>query len=401
MNDLESRIRDAFRGHEADAPQFDASDARSVADRTRRRQILNVAGAGIVGLAVVVALSAELGGLVRADRVPADQDVQPMPTAPGALAYRLAPTDTGIYVANMDGSDAVAITDGLVADGCRLGDGWQSPSWSPDGRYLAVGNSGRCVVVITYPQGDVVANIAVPGATIGWSPDASRFAVWDDRGTEPSCTEGGVGTSTIGIYGIDGTRLRQIELPICGGDPLVWTPDGSALDVGDLEVPVDGGTPRHIPFVQAFRSTAGAIWEAAFAYSPDGSQVAYGTRHGLVVARSDWSEPREVLGDAAYSAAWSPNGELLAVASDLRGGQLAPNQLRVVDPSTGSDTLVFESAPGTWLNAIGFSPDGDRVLFGEEAPGGADVGSLWSVGLDGSDAREIVAGTSQAVVRPT
>jgi hypothetical protein len=70
MNDLEREIRDTLRRHEHDAPTFDASDARRAAGRTRRRQILNVAGVGVGTLVVAVALVASLGGLVRADRSP-------------------------------------------------------------------------------------------------------------------------------------------------------------------------------------------------------------------------------------------------------------------------------------------------------------------------------------------
>ena len=38
MNDIESSIRDTFRGHEGDAPAFDLADARQIAGRTRRRR---------------------------------------------------------------------------------------------------------------------------------------------------------------------------------------------------------------------------------------------------------------------------------------------------------------------------------------------------------------------------
>jgi len=41
MKRLESQIRDAFRGHEGEAPAFDLADARQIAGRTRRRQVLN------------------------------------------------------------------------------------------------------------------------------------------------------------------------------------------------------------------------------------------------------------------------------------------------------------------------------------------------------------------------
>jgi hypothetical protein len=82
MNDLESQLRDAFRGHEGDAPALDLSDARQIAGRTRRRQIMNAVVAGIAGIALVIGAAAGVGVLVRADRVPAD----PAPPAPAGIA---------------------------------------------------------------------------------------------------------------------------------------------------------------------------------------------------------------------------------------------------------------------------------------------------------------------------
>jgi hypothetical protein len=40
---------------------------------------------------------------------------------------------------------------------------------------------------------------------------------------------------------------------------------------------------------------------------------------------------------------------------------------------------------------IEFSPRGDRILFSKSEDRGAD--SLWSIGVDGSDARLVVTGT--------
>lgn len=89
MNDLETRIRAEFHGREGDAPAFDLADARHVAGRTRRRQVMNAAGAGIGALAVAVALTSGLGGLLRADRVPADRP----PPAPTEIAGIALPID--------------------------------------------------------------------------------------------------------------------------------------------------------------------------------------------------------------------------------------------------------------------------------------------------------------------
>lgn len=86
MNDLEHEIRDTLRRHEGDAPASDPSDARRAADRTRHRQIQNVAGVGVGTLVVAIALVAGLGGLVRADRSPTVLDTpSPSQSSPPGL----------------------------------------------------------------------------------------------------------------------------------------------------------------------------------------------------------------------------------------------------------------------------------------------------------------------------
>lgn len=64
--------------------------------------------------------------------------------------------------------------------------------------------------------------------------------------------------------------------------------------------------------------------------------------------------------------------------------------------ATGSVTLLTEAERGTWLGVevLGFSPQGDRILFSRTEDRGAGESSLWSIGVDGSDARLVVAGTT-------
>jgi Tol biopolymer transport system component len=320
----------------------------------------------------------------------------------GALVYRSF--DGNVWLADPDGSNAVAISD-VAGGGECPGEGFHSASWSPDGRFLALNRFSDCpgrsgLLVIAHPQGDVVAHASVPQRRLGrivWSPDSDRFAMIWQENSDPQ--------AAIAIYGIDGSRETQIAMPrgwpTYGQDPI-WTPDGASLIVNGLEVPIDGGPPREVPFREVFPAVPELGWRPPLAYSPDGSQAAYGTEQGLMVARSDGSEPRELFADSPYTATWSPTGELIAFTAGA-GEELAPKQLHVVDVATGSATLLFEGEPGTWLNVIGFSPEGDRILFGEErevsVANGTVVHSLWSIGVDGSDARRVVGGTNQGAWR--
>jgi hypothetical protein len=101
MNDLELEIRETLRRHEDDAPTFVASDARRAAGRSRRRQIMNVAGVGTLIVAAVALVFSGVGQ-IRTARIPADR---PMPTPQGEVVRGWPDTThnpAGVY--SWDGS---------------------------------------------------------------------------------------------------------------------------------------------------------------------------------------------------------------------------------------------------------------------------------------------------------
>jgi Tol biopolymer transport system component len=339
-----------------------------------------------------------MAGCNAADREPMAADPPPpipTPGSSGALAYGV---DGDIYVAHWDGSDAVRIADGRPPNDCRgLGEYWgEGPIWSPDGRYLAYRHAD-CEgargfwweVVISDPEGNVVATFpSGAGWLISWSPDSTRVAVW-------------VRTwETIGVYGLDGVRQAVLELPpglMAPGDyDPVWLPDGASLMVPyGVEIPLDGSTPRKLPWADAHEGEA--------TYSPDGSRVAYTTRTPLeglvlhfgehqggsfVVAAADGSHAQEVFGALVWKPVWSPTGDRIAFTSGNG------TELRVVDVATGMVTLLAERDGSDILSVLDFSPEGDRILFSRTEDSGDGVSSLWSVNADGSDLRRLVAGTA-------
>ena len=65
----------------------------------------------------------------------------------------------------------------------------------------------------------------------------------------------------------------------------------------------------------------------------------------------------------------------------------------MLDVATGTAMLLTEVHESDMLSAIDFSPQGDRILFSRE-DNGASANSLWSVDVDGSNLRRLVAGTA-------
>lgn len=84
MTDVELLVRETLARHEPDVPTIDLAEVLPVAERTRRRQVVNTIGAGIV--AVVIALGAITGvaGILRAEGVrPAIEPTPTIPPGPG------------------------------------------------------------------------------------------------------------------------------------------------------------------------------------------------------------------------------------------------------------------------------------------------------------------------------
>ena len=350
------RIADALE-RESRTVDLEQGDFERLLLRRERKQRNRQIRAGVVGVIVALAMGIALVRSLTSDSIPADPPVEPKPApAPaGTLAYILG---GDVYVAEPDGANAGKIADG-VGDDCASADGfsfWAEGSmWSPDGRYLAFRRVDCSSeepgidkdwgdVVISDAAGNVHATFPADGWDIGWSPDSSRVAVW----------ESGSLFGTVGVYGVDGARQAQIAMPSgwrpSGDHDPAWLRDGT-LAIDAVELPLDGSAAAY-----SLDTAQVAEWQEDYvltmgfrADSPDGFYTAYFDRRSLIVEGSDGS--------------------------------------RSVTP------LSVER--GTSLRVIGFSPEGDRILFSmnEHPQGVGQRGELWSVAVDGSDARLVVAGT--------
>ena len=354
-------------------------------------------------LLLVLALIALVGGaLLMGARL---LGPPPATLGDGRLAYVLG---HDIFLADSDGGRPVRITNAAAAvDGCDTF--WtEGPLWSPDGRHLVYRGGGEgCaqMIFISDEEGQVTASFSGGGWIVSWSPDSTRLSTWVEWGR------------TIAIHGIDGVRQAELDLPEGMGptgdyDP-VWSPDGRSvlIRLGPphpsriWEIPVDGWTPRKLPDADT-RSEYDASW------SQDGRRVAYVPyleSYSLIVANADGS-PIHVLDGAAANQATGPGagpqygGAILSRAGDraafsVTSGALdlatgaTAHELGVVDVATGAVTTVYRPDGFDTVEPIEFSADGDRLLFRRS---NAATDSVWSVNVDGSMARQILAGTREA-----
>jgi hypothetical protein len=230
------------------APPNDAFER--FVDRKGRKQRNRRIRAGALGVIVALAVGIFFVRSLTSDSVPANPPVEPAP-APlsGAIAYDL---QGQIHVAGLDGSNPVAIEDVVTVDDECSGTVYtMHPVMVADGRYLAFNRTcddpGLIEVVIADLQGNVVESFRVAQA---YPQERSR-----GRPTPPASR---CGTSSTARGHVHDRRATGSTAPVrrrsrCLPDgsrptaaPPTWTPDGASLIVSELEVPLDGDTPREI-----------------------------------------------------------------------------------------------------------------------------------------------------------
>ena len=307
--------------------------------------------------------------------------LQPPPPRPfplGQLAYGL---NGDIYLADWNGRNAVRIADGAPGSVCGSNEGFGG-IWSPNDRYLAFrsgwASGSSCSATVVIYDMETKRSVSFPGEgwEVSWSPDSSRIATWINFG------------NSVAIYGVDGVRQALLMVPPgcaeAGDYDFRWLPDGKSLVGRSCEVPINGQTPARLPTTDP---RAGSGW----ADSPDGARVAYWASGGSVVdAAADGSSVQVLIPTGAVGGlAWSPGSDRIAFTT---GTTHAPDGLSVVD--VGSRTVTqLATPPGTdHVQIVGFSPQGDRILYGIFDSNGDGI-SLWSVDADGSNAQLLVMGT--------
>ena len=299
------------------------------------------------------------------------------------------------------------------------GDVWTpnaAVSWSPDGRFVAVGGGFTAgVTILDALSGRTVRSWSVPGDiyVLRWSPDGHRLAVgnelgfvqspgwvyiytadgflekswqahswfvgglaWSPNGTEIVTT----GNARYAIWDVaTQSRLWLDTNASSWGDSVDWSPDGRLFAFGSNAGPAIYDVFSH----QLLSKYPSVAWdERGVIWSHSGSRVASSnlagctnvvTREGVVL----WSYNETKLGPSACSSnwasypAWNPNDEMLAVPT--------PAGILIFEAGTGAllRTLVFpidRYAPSTVTGNYGQGTSRDRAAAW--SPGGQAIASV-------------------------
>lgn len=187
------------------------------------------------------------------------RELQPIATADGRYIVYLAFSGRTPHVWRMDadGSNARQLTNGL---------GEQSPSVTPDGRWVIFGTreTGKLISKVSIDGGETTGLVSHVASRPVVSPDGQWIAcLYLDEEMQR------IRPAIVPITGGKATKIFR-DMPRPEWDSFKWTPDSRALTyIGASNLwlqPIDGGAARQLT---AFKSDR--IFR--FAWSPDGKSV--------------------------------------------------------------------------------------------------------------------------------
>ncbi|MBB3663565.1 serine/threonine protein kinase/WD40 repeat protein [Prauserella sediminis] len=224
-------------------------------------------------------------------------------------------------------------------------------------------------------SGDGTELLTATGSRVmAWDP-VERTRLGELAGGQGAGTTGGMTVAGLAVTA-DAATTVAVRL---GGSVVDWrrstpwyeAPRGSVLDVafdprGDRATAVDGTGAVHTWGRRTGRAAGGPRMldssGMAVAYAPDGTRVV-GEAHGTLTVTPPDGEPGTLtVGEHWFRGelAISPDGSLLAAASEHPGGPNEPGRVHVWNLGSREPVAVLELDAGS-ASALAFSPDGSRL----------------------------------------
>ena len=272
------------------------------------------------------------------------------------------------------------------------------PSWSPDGRLLAIAErqaqGPRSLFLVSIESLEKRKLTSPPVGSVG---DCAPAISPDGRTVAFNRVSAAGGIYLVPVAGGEPTRLTREQDPFC--ERLAWTADGRELvfsfSVGAPEsssslwrVSASGGNPERV--------VVGGENAANPAISSRGNRLAYEQRSQDIniwqievpTATQPSRSARKLIASTRVDAGpqFSPDGTRIAFGSDRTGS----SEIWVCD-SAGSNLVQVTSFGGPSVGTPRWSPDGRRIVF--DGQGGIHV-----IDVDGGPSRRVASEHSDGVV---
>ena len=269
---------------------------------------------------------------------------------------------SAIWIGEQDGSNARRLTSGVHRD--------SSPRWSPDGTTIAFVSNRPGMLPVQHAEQDDDD-----------TDDATKGGQKDDKEQESKPKP------QIWTIRIDGGEAQQVTSHPNGASSPSWSPDGTQLafvasdGVGDddgFEAPTSTGEIADERVVRELR------------YRFDGRGWLEKYSHIWKISVDNREATQLTFGDVNDSdPQWSPAGDVIAFSGNRREDRKTLFASTIITvPAAGGDVSILAPDDASF-GTPSFSPDGSRIAFvGHlDASVGGVNNRLWTVGVDGKDAR--------------
>lgn len=284
-------------------------------------------------------------------------------TRTGVYYYRVLPR-TEISLGTFDPATGAVLAAKPVSR--RSSDFQATPSWSRDGRYLAYTSyagrgytESRAIVILEVATG--AERVLYPDLT--WVRNSHKLAWSPDGRSLLTCA-----LNNEGIF-----NLYQIDIQSGGvSGPLL---PGASVNF-NFEWSKDGK----------------AIYYIQLAAAPHPTDIRV---HDLETGRTDTPyRPVDSRDSRLRDLDLSPDGAWLAVGAGPIGSSARGRDAVLVIPTgAGRPREVFRVESGQSLNFLGWTPDGDHLLFNS-------AGALWRVAADGGNPQRLGPATPRLTFHP-
>ena len=225
-----------------------------------------------------------------------------------------------------------------------------SAAWGPTGNQLAYVDAQNGQIYISSPllsHPRRLTNSEAPKSELAWSPDGAMLAY----------LESGDGRNNLQVVAINDDQSRRSFQP---GSASVaefdWSPDGKRLL---LVLAEEDAHPIYLAEVDTgVLHPFGEQQGRSAAWSADGEQVAVASDQGILLLDSDGNGVRTLTDEPAHKLAWSPDGAQIAFLAGPGDGN-SGSSLWTVDVDSGA---LHPRAPADVVDHA-WSPDGAHLGY--------------------------------------